>query len=220
MAIRRADGVERVYDRLRSMAMGFGFEPGQKVKEGALAAEFGVSRTPVREALNRLVSEGFMSFVPNRGFFCRDIDLDEIAELYQIRAALEGWAFRAACAQVQDGELARFCEVWGDPARPGAFATLDLYDAGFHAALAGLCGNALLARQLGEIGDKIGVFRNLELEDLRRREKTLSEHQGIVEALARREAEAGAALLERHIVESAANALAAARARLERARAG
>ena len=156
MTVRRADGVERVYDRIKQMAIEFSFEPGQKVKEGVLAAAFGVSRTPVREAMNRLVTEGFLTFVPNRGFFCRDIDLEEIAELYQIRAALEVWAFRRACADVPSDHLARFCDRWRSDPDAGGFASLDTYDAAFHHAVAGLAGNAML--------ETIGpVFRKLRI---------------------------------------------------------
>lgn len=214
MTIRKADGVERVYDRLKTMSMEFSFEPGQKVKEGVLAAEFGVSRTPVREALNRLVTEGFMTFIPNRGFFCRKIELDEIAELYEIRAALEVWAFRVACEKATDKVLEAFRGTWGWSDRAEKFATLDSYDAAFHNSLAGLCGNSLLSKQLSEIGDKIQAFRNLELQDRVRREKTLSEHQNIVAALCKRDATDGAELLARHILNSAENAIAAAKKRI------
>ena len=214
MAIRKADGVERVYDQLKRMAMEFSFEPGQKVKEGVLAKELGVSRTPVREALNRLVTEGFMTFIPNRGFFCRGIDLDEITQLYQIRAALEVWSFRTACAEAPDTEIKSFCRRWGSKRTAGTFDTLDIYDAEFHHALANLSRTPLLVKQLREINEKIKVFRNLELQDARRRRMTLNEHQQIVTSLLEKDAVNGVQLLERHILRSADNAIAAAKLRL------
>lgn len=212
MSTRKADVVDRVYDRLKRRAMEFSFAPGQKLKEGVLAAEFGVSRTPVREALNRLVSEGFMTFVPNRGFYCRGIDLGEIAELYQIRAALEGWAFRRACEVAGDAQLAAFQADWAPHEAAPRFPTLDLYDCGFHRALAALAGNALLLGQLQDIDEKILAFRNLDLQDTARRDRTLEEHRLIAKALAARDMGAGSIVLERHILGSAENAIAAARA--------
>lgn len=213
MTKRKADGVERVYERVKRRAMLFGFDPGQKVKEGALAAEFGVSRIPVREALNRLVTEGFMNFIPNKGFFCRDIDAAEILSLYQVRAALEMWSFRMACGTAKDAELMEFCDSWSDPGAMAKFDSLDIYDAEFHSALAALSGNQILLKQLRQIEDKILAFRNLELEDAKRRDKTLEEHRNVVDLLRDRQAETGSLLLERHILGSAENAIAAARNR-------
>lgn len=213
---RRADGVERVYDHVKAMAMDFSFDPGQKVKEGELAAELGVSRIPVREALNRLVAEGFVTFVPNRGFFCRGIDLAEIDEIYAVRAALEMWAFRTACKTAAQDALDAFCGRWARPEITGEFRSLNRYDAEFHSKMAALAGNTSLLRQLRQIEEKIAAFRNLELVDADRRAKTLGEHGQIVSLLANRQGEAGALFLERHILSSARNAIAAARQRLGR----
>ncbi len=213
MTKRKADGVERVYEHVKRRAVDFGFDPGQKVKEGELAAEFGVSRIPVREALNRLVTEGFMSFIPNRGFFCRDIDSDEILALYQVRAALEMWSFKTACGTATDDALKKFCRFWSSKGATARFKSLDAYDAEFHFALAELSGNPILLKQLRQIEDKILVFRNLELKDDDRREKTLGEHRQIVTHLSDRQAEAGSLLVEKHILSSAENAIAAARSR-------
>ena len=213
MAIRKADGVERVYELAKRRAMDFSYAPGQKIKEGELAAEFGVSRIPVREALNRLVSEGFMSFVPNRGFFCREIDAEKILSLYQVRAALEMWSYRAACRVADDADLVRFCDAWGAEDAPTRFASLDVYDAEFHIAMASLSRNDLLRVELKQIEDKILAFRNLELENAERRGKTLDEHRKIVALLKGRQAELGSLLLEQHILNSAENAILAARRR-------
>lgn len=211
MAIRKADVVERVYEQLKRRAVAFDFSPGQKLKEGALAAEFGVSRTPVREALNRLVTEGFMTFVPNRGFFCRAVDLDGIAQIYEVRAALEVWAFQRSCAATPDARLQAFCTQWGAADIATGFATLDIYDCRFHSGMAALAGNGLLQRELQEIDEKILAFRNLELQDQIRRDKTLSEHHRIVDALAARNAVEGTEALAQHILGSAKHAIAAAR---------
>jgi DNA-binding GntR family transcriptional regulator len=213
MVKRKADGVERIYDRVKKRAMEFSFAPGQKIKEGELATEFGTSRIPVREALNRLVSEGFMTFVPNRGFFCRDIDVNNILALYQVRAALEMWAFRRACQSAPAEDIAAFCDLWANQMTPDDFDSLNHYDAEFHLSMARLSGNALLQDQIGQISDKIFAFRNLELQDTQRRAQTFGEHEKILRALRGRQAELGALLLEDHILNSAGSAIASARVR-------
>jgi DNA-binding GntR family transcriptional regulator len=60
--------VEKVYEKVKGLAIDYHFRPGERVNEVELAAQLGVSRTPVREALNRLAKDGFMNVVPNRGF--------------------------------------------------------------------------------------------------------------------------------------------------------
>jgi len=211
MSKRKADGVERIYEQIKRRAMEFTFEPGQKVKEGELAAEFGVSRIPVREALNRLVSDGFMTFVPNRGFFCRDIDVDDILSQYQVRAALEMWSFRRSCRVASDEALTEFCDRWSAKTQPDTFESLNHYDAQFHLSLAELSRNKPLLNQIGQISDKIFAFRNLELQDQRRRSQTFDEHDKIVSMLRRRQADLGSLLLEEHILNSAESAMASAR---------
>ena len=62
--------VDRVYEQLKAMAVSFEFKPRERLNEGAIASRLGVSRTPLREALNRLNTEGFLRFAPGRGF-CR-----------------------------------------------------------------------------------------------------------------------------------------------------
>ncbi|GHE03468.1 GntR family transcriptional regulator [Defluviimonas sp. 20V17] len=210
MAVRKADVVERVYARLKRRAIEFGFAPGEKVKEGVLAAEFGVSRTPVREALNRLSTEGFVTFVPNRGFYCRKVDTDQIAQIYAVRAALEVWAFRCACAATPEGDLAAFHARWGGKDVVAGFETLDIYDSRFHSGMAALCGNRVLLQELREIDEKILAFRSLELPDIRRRDQMLAEHGQILSALVSRDAAGGSAMLERHILNGAEKAIAAA----------
>ena len=62
--------VDKLYDQLASMAIGYAFKPGERLNEVALARQLGVSRTPLREALNRLVVEKLLRFLPGKGFFC------------------------------------------------------------------------------------------------------------------------------------------------------
>src|SRR6478752_2113033 len=75
--------VDRVYEQLKAMAVSYEFKPGERLNEGELAKRLGVSRTPLREALNRLNTEGFLRFTPGKGFFCRELDAHEIFDLYE-----------------------------------------------------------------------------------------------------------------------------------------
>ena len=81
--------VDRVYEQLKAMAVSYEFKPGERLNEGELAKRLGVSRTPLREALNRLNTEGFLRFTPGKGFFCRELDAHEIFDLYELRKSIE-----------------------------------------------------------------------------------------------------------------------------------
>ena len=80
-----------VYRRVRDMAISFRFPPGQRINEGELARSLAVSRTPVREAMQKLVSENLLIWKRSFGFYCRSLDAQEIVELYQLRQAVESW---------------------------------------------------------------------------------------------------------------------------------
>ena len=80
-------------------------EPGRRLKEEELARELGISRTPVREALLMLQAEGLVDAIPNRGAIVRVHTTDDLDDLYQLRALLEGFAARRAAARVGEEEL-------------------------------------------------------------------------------------------------------------------
>jgi DNA-binding GntR family transcriptional regulator len=86
--------VEQVYDKLKQMSVGYDFKPGERLNEGVLASALGVSRTPLREALTRLTTEGLLRFSPGKGFFCRDLDAQEVFSLYEMRRIVETEALR------------------------------------------------------------------------------------------------------------------------------
>src|SRR5919109_5584470 len=97
----------RVYNQIKSLILGNEVLPGQKLHHQELSERLGVSRTPVREALTRLVQEGYVSLLPNRGFTCKEIRLQEAEELYELREALEAFAVEKATEKVTDAALER-----------------------------------------------------------------------------------------------------------------
>ena len=81
-----SDGrVDKIYDRLKAMAVGFEIKPAERLNEVALSKALGVSRTPLREALNRLVAENLFDFRPGSGFFCRVLDPQSIFDLFELQ---------------------------------------------------------------------------------------------------------------------------------------
>jgi DNA-binding GntR family transcriptional regulator len=103
--------VEDVADRIRTGVMTGRFEIGSRLTQEALASDFAVSRTPIREALRKLETEGLIELIPRRGAIVRGPDAREIREAYQVRAELEGLAAELAAEWITETELGRLAEA-------------------------------------------------------------------------------------------------------------
>ena len=207
---RAADSVDKVYDALKDLAVDYRFRPGERVNEVELAARLGVSRTPIREALNRLVRDGFMSFVPNRGFYARDITPKGVQDLYELRAAVERAAFKLACERGTDEEILATAAIWQDNSKfheATDWARVAEADEAFHLNIVKLSGNEQMVSSVEAINSLIRFFRRIDLETQRRRAGLYGEHDGIIECLKRRDAKKGCELIEQHITLSSAHAI-------------
>lgn len=192
--------VEDIYRALKQKSVAFAFRPGDRVNEVALARDLGVSRTPLREALNRLVAEKLMEFRPGSGFYCRDLDAQAIFDLYELRRIIEVGAVRAACDRASNEDLAALKEShYGvDGVRPGLTvgeATAD--DERFHVDIARLTGNAALVSQLMAVNERIRFIRWVDMAA--RVGATKGEHLRIIDSLLARDDAEAAAVMAQHI---------------------
>src|ERR1700741_4962211 len=182
--------VDRVYEQLKAMAVSYEFKPGERLNEGELAKRLGVSRTPLREALNRLNTEGFLRFTPGKGFFCRELDAHEIFDLYELRKSLEIASISLAIKRAKDEDidaLLAFLQATGpDPGERSSVELVEL-DETFHERLMAMSGNAEMLRVLRNGMDRIN------------RSNTQAEHRAVVEGLKARDEETCVTVLEKHI---------------------
>lgn len=190
-----------VYDRIKAMATTFRLRPGERVNELELARQLGVSRTPVREALNRIAAEGFLVATPNRGYTVRPLDARQLMALYEYRATVELGVVRLVCARASDQALADLAaSVAGSRDEIDTDAqALDLLwrDEAFHERLAGLAGNPEFVRSVRSINERIRFPRWIDLKA--RRSQTRNDHPDIVRALQARDVAAVQALMSQHI---------------------
>jgi len=199
--------VDKVYESLKAKAVNFEFKPEERLNESALSVALGASRTPLREALNRLVAEGFLTFKTGRGFFCRALSPSRIGELYEARQAIETEAVRRAVARASDGEIEALCAylIASEPDYESCnnIANLLEMDEEFHRRLVELAGNAELSNILDNINGRIRYVRLINLELLRGTANTnagqLSEHRRIVEAVKARNEDAAIQAIRGHI---------------------
>ena len=192
--------VEDIYCKLKEMAVSYEFRPGSRVNEGELASSLGVSRTPVREALNRLVAERLMEFRPGSGFFCRGLNAQAVFDHYELRRFIEVGSVRTACERASDAEL-RELKAANDGFE-GAFGDMTVGEAvardeAFHIGIARLTGNAMLVTELMALNERIRFLRWIDMNE--RLGANRCEHERIAEALLARDADEAAAVMAKHI---------------------
>ena len=155
-----------VYDQIKTEILERRLRPGVKLTHQGIAEVLSVSRTPVREALERLLQEGYVFRIPRRGFFVSEIGTEEVQHLYQMREALEVYQLDALLsAGITKRDLTRLRAI---NARYGKLITANLtyerlmVDREFHVQLASLTGNSFLTRALDSIFEKVILKRRLE----------------------------------------------------------
>ncbi len=206
-----SSSVDKIYGRVRLMAINFEFMPGERINESKLSKTLGASRTPLREALNRLVAEGFLDFENGRGFFCRALSPEKILSLYEARVAIESEALRLAVTRASDEAIEELGAFIGkcEPAYLGSSSTKELVDLDeeFHMRVADLSGNKELVRILSNINARIRYVRCIDMEG--RRAGTPEDHLQIIKMLKARDEEGAVKALRKHIVKRSEEATAA-----------
>ena len=207
---------DRVHHELKRRLTLWEYLPGTRMGEEALAAEFGVSRTPVRDALRRLVQEGFLEDTEGwTGYRVPMPDLPRMEELYEVRLSLEQAAVRRLATAPVHPEIDELLRVWQQPKGPSPAPDPDMVhaDEAFHETLARLAGNQTLYTMLCSIDEHIRIIRTNDFLTPRRISQTYRQHRGILLAVRKGDPDLAVERLSAHIRESQSNvAQAAARA--------
>lgn len=145
----KGTGSQQIYDELRGRILRLEMSPGVDLNENELVEEFGVSRTPVREALIRLASDGFVRMSPNRGCRVMPLDLDEVPELFEamelcMRATARWAAVRRSEPDLE--ELRRLCQAFTAAAEADDYFAMSEVNKDFHMAVAACGGNRFVTK--------------------------------------------------------------------------
>jgi DNA-binding GntR family transcriptional regulator len=202
---------DRTVEVLRDTVISGRFRAGERLNEVELANALGISRGPLREAIQRLHSERLLTAVPNRGAFVRVISPDELSDLYEVRIALETHAARLAAKSAADvaHELNLMLEAAdSDGGDDGTYPG----HPGFHHRLIALTGNAALTDAATDVYRQIALARSAAGSDSGRMREAAAEHGEIADLLARGKGDGAAKALERHLRSSLASSLRLLRA--------
>ncbi|MGU7782292.1 GntR family transcriptional regulator [Burkholderia sp. PU8-34] len=192
--------VNDLYEQLKAMAVLYTIRPGERINELELAEKFQVSRTPLREALNRLVAENLLHFVPNRGFFIRELNRQDIFDLFEFRRSIEASAVQLAVERADAKDIRALRKFWKDVMKNKAHAPaaeLVIRDEEFHVRLVALSGNNEMVRALYGVNARIHFVRWVDLEQ--RGHDAFAEHLEILDAIEARDAQRCRELTETHI---------------------
>ena len=192
---------EAVLAELRRLIVTGRLRPGEQIVQDALAAELGVSRVPLREALKILEGEGQVRYVAHRGYFVTQLSLPDLLEVDRIREILEAEAVRVGLPQMTTEDVDRLAEA--ERAVQAAAAAADVAgmtqaNRRFHFALIEACGLPRLVRILGLLWDATEVYRSVYFTEPGNRERVDAEHHELVTAVKAGDIERAVNVLDEH----------------------
>jgi DNA-binding GntR family transcriptional regulator len=193
---------DEVASRVRDMIIEGQLPPGGRVNEVLLGRALGVSRTPLREALKTLASEGLVDVIPARGAVVRAFTPRDVADSLEVLKALEQTAARLACARASEAEIARTLALHDEMMERYRARDRMAYfrlNQAIHSAIAAMSGNTVLAATHGTIQSRIRRIRFIGHEGAEKWADAVSEHEDMACALAARDGEALAAVVGRHL---------------------
>jgi DNA-binding GntR family transcriptional regulator len=206
--------VDDIAARIRARIMNGELAIGKPLRQAALATEFGVSRTPVREALRQLQNGGLIEMQPNRGAVVRVPAPWEVRQAYEVRAELEGMAARRAASRITERGLAALrehnavlCEAVvraaGEGSAGGSPTTTAANDC-FHTVICEAADNPWLTRMIDRINESFprNVSSLALAGDERHRQLNIRQHEAVIDALAAHDADRADALMREHVISS------------------
>jgi DNA-binding GntR family transcriptional regulator len=200
---------ELVFESLREAIINQQLEPGERMMEIQMAEEMGVSRTPVREAIRKLELEGLVVMVPRKGAYVAGLSLKDVADVFEIRRALEGLAAELAVDRITDDELEnleRYLVKIAEEIERGDLNKVVEIDTDFHTLLYQASRNQRLSQIINNLREQIQRFRATSLSQPGRMKEAVEEHRKIVEAISSRDGETARRLAQEHI-ENAENSM-------------
>ncbi|WP_294606366.1 GntR family transcriptional regulator [Roseovarius sp.] len=199
MELRRADIIA---DALEELVFTGDFHDGDRLDELRLARQFEVSRTPIREALQRLVASGLAEQIPRRGVFVRQPGPVELMEMFETMAEIEGVCGRLAALRISEAALEELDMANASCCAAVADGDADAYyreNERFHHVIYHQAGNGFLEHEALRLHRRLKPFRRLQLRLRGRMSQSMSEHKAIVEALRAGDADRAAEALRGHV---------------------
>lgn len=194
---------ERIYERVRDMILRAEIAPGEKLLPAQLSQMFGVSSTPIREALRLLEQTNLVEITPYKGAIVRPIlSAKQVDDLYTVRLMLEQFAIRQVMSRMTDDRwehLQQTVENYARAVEQDDFESALAMDMRFHSLLVQASGNEILQDLFARLENQIQIMRRMDRGAIRR-QQSRQDHQVILDSLKRRDYDSALATLEEHIL--------------------
>lgn len=198
----------QAYEIIKQKIVHCELEPGSPISEKDLIEEIGVSRTPIREAFNKLEDENLLKIYPKRGIFVTDISPKDVLDIYTLRELIEPFAARIATPYIDVHALESYRQIWSNSHydyEPDEHIKLDRE---FHGVIAESTGNKYLTQILFRLYDQVNRIRILSLRRIKaRREETRHEHLAIIMAFLEHDADGAERAMRAHLTRAKETAL-------------
>lgn len=193
----------QVADAVRQKILSGEYEANTQLRQEHLATEFGVSRIPVREALHQLHSEGFVTLVSHKGAIVSSISLDEILELYELRARIETWLLGLAIPRMTENDILRARECarqHQEQGRTGEYSNQLNWN--FHAALYAPSGRKATIELVSRIYQQLERYTRMMVSLTEIQAQSDRDHWQLIELCEAKDTLRAVGLLETHIITS------------------
>ena len=190
---------EQAFQAIRRMIVTLELAPGAVVRDDLLQQQLGLGRTPIREALQRLVRDQFVTIIPRRGMYVSSIDVSELSTLYETRAILEPYVMRLACARGRAADWDAMAAALGRAETSSTPTQLLEIDRECREIVWSAAGNRFLTDTLDMLYAQSDRLWHLYLADVAALDHVIDEHRAIHAALVDGNGERAAALIESHM---------------------
>lgn len=203
--IKHSNLSQRIYEILKDQIINEKLAPGERLLDDKLASSFGVSRTPVREALTRLTSEGLVEITPRSGVYVKKLTKKDVEEIYKIRKVLEGLAAREATPIIDDNKLGQLNLLLKKAKRSLNSNDCQPYidfDVALHDSILKNCQSSRLYSIITNLNSLIHVFRVRVARNKEKARQALNEHEAILNAIKARDPKKAEKVMMEHIEKS------------------
>jgi DNA-binding GntR family transcriptional regulator len=198
----RQSRAAHVLDALRAAIRGGLYQPGERMRETEVAADLGVSRTPVREAFRQLQADGLLTMEPWRGVIVAKLDQQQLVELYAMRGVLEGTAAALAARHAAPSQIAALKDILEASAKETDAGRLAELNRQFHEGLYAAAHNRYLLKALHALGDSMALLPSTTYALAGRPASAQAEHERLLAAIEAGDATEAEARARSHIREA------------------
>ena len=202
---------EIAYDYIKNAILSYEIKPDSPISESALSEELSMSRSPIREALGKLESEGLVVTYPSRGSFATSLSPYDVEEVYELRLLFEKWAFSRSIYNISDAELDELQKNFDIAYHDSDWALFHETDRQLHSLIVERAGRKRLTMFLRSLNQQVERIRIISAKEPGRNHRSYEEHLQIIDCIRRKDIERGEEVLDKHLRSVADSAINAAK---------